>query len=301
MNWDQALKSFSTFLKLEKGLAANSVSAYLSDLKKFTAFFEEHYGSQPMLTKVGYPDLKKFITFLCDLGIAETSQARMVSALRSFFGFHLLEENIKSDPTDFLELPKIGRKLPHVLSVQEIDTMVAAIDYSKLEGERNRAIIEMMYSCGLRVSEAVNLKISEIYQSEHFIKVTGKGDKERLVPVSKYALDKLKSYFTHVRNHQIIARGHEDFVFLNRRGKKLTRVMVFLIIKELAQKAGIKKEVSPHTLRHSFATHLLEGGADLRVIQEMMGHESITTTEIYVHMDRQYLLEALTMFHPRGR
>lgn len=299
MDWTLALKSYANFLRLEKGLAKNSIQAYLSDLAKFERFLDDS-GKKPGITKVQIKHLKGFIGYLCDLGIAESSQARMVSSLKGFFKYLFLEDEIQADPTDMLELPKIGRKLPEVLSVEEIDAMIAAIDMSKDEGERNRAIIEVMYSCGLRVSELVNLKLSSLYRDEQFVKIIGKGDKERLVPIGGHAIKRLDSYLNYVRNHQDIVSGHEDFVFLNRRGKQLSRVMVFIIIKDLAERAGIKKEVSPHTLRHSFATHLLEGGADLRAIQEMLGHESITTTEIYAHMDRQFLLETVSLYHPRA-
>jgi integrase/recombinase XerD len=243
--------------------------------------------------------LRKFVTALAKLEISPYSQARIISGIKAFYRFLMYEDRITEDPAQLLEAPKLGRKLPDTLSYEEIETLLSAIPLGEPEGHRNRAMIEMLYSSGLRVSELVELKKSQIFAEVGFLKVVGKGNKERLVPVGRAALHYLKLYEEHVRSQQVPAKGQEEFVFLNRRGQKLTRVMVFLIIKKTAEKAGIQKNISPHTFRHSFATHLIEGGADLRAVQEMLGHESITTTEIYTHLDRDYLRQVLTEFHPR--
>jgi integrase/recombinase XerD len=250
---------------------------------------------------VTYVQLKEFVIWAGELGMSLKSQARLISGIKSFFKYLLLDEQINTDPSELLETPKTGRKLPVVLSIEEIDRIIAAIDLSRDDGHRNRAIIETLYSCGLRVSELVDLRITDLTLTQGFIKVTGKGSKERLVPISEKAVQDIENYFIHSRNHLAPVKGSENIVFLNRRGKKLTRVMIFTIIKTLALKAGVKKNISPHTFRHSFATHLVEGGADLRAVQEMLGHESILTTEIYTHLNREYLRDAIIMFHPRAR
>lgn len=300
MNWSIAIKSFGHYLKLERSLAANSIESYLRDVTRLQIFCEEERnGKSPK--KLETEDIQQFINWVAEIGIAPRSQARMISGIKAFYRFLLMENEIELDPTELIETPKIGRKLPEVLDPEEINRLVAAIDRSKPEGERNYAIIETMYSCGLRVSEAVNLQLSNLYFSDGFIRVVGKGSKERLVPIGGVASKQLKLYIHSVRNHQAIKPGEEDMVFLNRRGKRLTLNMIFMVIKDLAKKANISKNVSPHTLRHSFATHLVEGGADLRAVQEMLGHESITTTEIYTHLDREYLRDAIMQFHPRAK
>ncbi len=298
MNWPIQTKEFESYLKLEKSLSENSIEAYKRDVQHLISFLE--YNKMNINPEdVDLLLLEKFIGWVNQMGIHPRSQARMISGIKGFYRFLLLNEYIDNDPTALLEAPKLGRKLPTVLGVEEIDSLLGVIDLSKPEGHRNKAMLETLYSCGLRVTELVTLKISNLYFDEGFIKVTGKGDKERLVPVSPKAIREIHYYFDKTRNHQAIQKGNENFVFLNRRGKKLTRVMVFTIIKELAEKAGIKKNISPHTFRHSFATHMVEGGADLRAVQEMLGHESIITTEIYTHLDREYLRDTIIRFHPR--
>jgi len=292
------LKSFITYLRLEKSLSQNSIQAYENDLKKLLSFTQLQ-GSQKAITKLKLKDLQSFVRWLADLGLSARSQARIISGIKSFFLFLMLEKQIETDPTDLLELPKLGRKLPETLDLSEIDALIAEIDRSLPEGERNKAIIETLYSCGLRVSELINLRISHIYPEDNFLRVIGKGDKERLVPIGNQALKQIEIYIDQIRIHLNIEKGHEDFVFLNRRGKKLTRNMIFIIVKDLAEKAGIHKNISPHTFRHSFATHLVEGGADLRAVQEMLGHESIITTEIYTHLDRSFLRNEILNHHPR--
>ncbi len=293
-------KGFETFLKLERSLSGNSISAYLRDIEKLIQFLEiQNRDLSPK--EVQHNDLVDFINWLYEMGISARSQARIISGLKAFYKYLLLEDIVDSSPAELIQGPKIGRKLPEFLSIKEIDELIAAIDLSKPEGERNRAIIETMYSCGLRVSELVNLQMSNLLENEGFLVVTGKGNKERLVPIGKTALKYINYYKEHYRNHMVVKKGSEDVLFLNRRGNKLTRVMIFTIIKNLAEKAGITKNISPHTFRHSFATHLVDGGADLRAVQEMLGHESITTTEIYTHLDRQYLKDAIIQFHPRAR
>lgn len=285
-------------MRLERGMSPNTIAAYKRDLKKLRQNLEEE---KPNPLKVELKDLQSLISALAEEGIGAKSQARLISALRTFYKFLLFEDLIIVDPTEMLESPKVGRKLPDFLNLKEVEKIIDAVDMSKDEGHRNRAIMETLYGCGLRVSELTNLRISDLFFKESIIRVTGKGDKERLVPINNLAKKHIDIYREEVRVHQAVARGHEDFVFLNRRGKQLTRAMIFHIVKTLTTAAGIKKSVSPHTFRHSFATHLVEGGADLRAVQEMLGHESITTTEIYTHLDQTYLRETLLEFHPRAR
>ena len=297
MDWKTAIKGFQAYLRLEKGLSQNSIIAYVRDIEKL-----EQYASPLALHPevITLANLRQFITFVSELGMMPSSQARVLSGVKSFYKYLLLEDIIKSDPAELLESPKKQRKLPVTLSYNEIEKLITAIDLSKPEGPRNKAIIEVLYSCGLRVSELTELKLSNLYLDIEFIKVLGKGTKERLVPIGGEAIKALKIWIEQVRIHVPVKRGEEDRVFLNRRGARLTRVFIFMLIKHLAETAGIKKVISPHTLRHSFATHLVEGGADLRAVQEMLGHESITTTEIYTHLDREYLKEVITSFHPRN-
>lgn len=294
------IRSYTTYLKLEKSLSANSIEAYENDIKKLYSF-GHMLDLKKSVQDFQLSDLQSFIKWLADLGMSARSQARIISGIKSFYRFLLLEKIIESDPTELLELPKLGKKLPETLSYDEIERMVEIIDRSGPQGERNKAIIETLYSCGLRVSELVELRISNLYFDDSFIRVIGKGDKERLVPVGDQAIKQIDLYLDQVRIHLNIQRGFEDYVFLNRRGKNLTRNMVFLIVKDLAERAGIHKNISPHTFRHSFATHLVEGGADLRAVQEMLGHESIITTEIYTHLDRNYLKAEILEHHPRNR
>lgn len=300
MKWEPLQRDFKNYLRLEKSLSANSIEAYLRDVAQFKSFLE--LKSETLTPdKVQTHQIQDFLMFITELGMSERSQARIVSGLKSFFRFLILDEQIEADPTQLIEAPKLGRKLPVVLSVEEIDAIQAAIDLSTNEGHRNKAIIETLYSCGLRVSELIDLRLSHLHAEQAYIKVIGKGQKERLVPISQKALNDINFYIKGYRNHMdVIDKSAQDIVFLNRRGKKLTRVMIFTIVKQLVQAAGIQKNVSPHTFRHSFATHLVEGGADLRVVQEMLGHESILTTEIYTHLDRTFLQETLMMYHPRS-
>jgi len=299
MDWKLILRDFEGFLKLEKGLSPNSVEAYLRDIAKLMQFLElQQIRAEPQ--DLTHSQLFDFLVWINELGLSARSQARILSGLKAFYRYLLLEDLVERDPTALLEGPKLGRKLPEVLSVAEIDRLMEKIDLSKSEGRRNKAMLETLYSCGLRVSELLGLKISNIYRAEGFIRIIGKGDKERLVPVSQRALREIDFYLPD-RNSLNIQAGYEDILFLNRRGKILTRVMVFTIIRDLAKAAGVHKKVSPHTFRHSFATHLVEGGADLRAVQEMLGHESITTTEIYTHLDREYLREAIISHHPRSK
>jgi integrase/recombinase XerD len=296
--WDRYIKDFVSFLKIEKGLADNSIFAYQNDVSKLRDFSEAR---NILPQDIQYANLKEFIAELYDLGLSARSQARIISGAKQFFMFMLIEDIIKDDPSELLEMPKLGRKLPEVLTIEEIDRLMAAVDLSKNEGHRNRAIIETLYSCGLRVSELVNLRFSDLYFEEGFIRVIGKGNKERLVPVSKSVEKEIGIYNDHIRRHQHIQAGNENVVFLNRRGAKLTRVMIFTIIKDLSAAIGLTKSISPHTFRHSFATHMIEGGANLRAVQEMLGHESITTTEIYTHLDQRFLHDAIVAFHPRNK
>ncbi len=295
--WDTHKKGYKAWLRLEKSLSENSVEAYLRDVQHLTDYLQ---ATADLKTPdaVVLKDLEKFTKWINELGMTNTSQARMISGLRSFFKYCLIEEIVTIDPAALLEAPKSQRKLPDTLSFDEIEQIIAAIDLSKSEGERNRAILETLYSCGLRVSELVHLKISQLYLDVGYIRVVGKGDKERLIPIGSDAIKYIGIYREQIRNHISIKLGHEDILFLNRNGSGLSRVMIFLIIKALAKKAGIIKTISPHTFRHSFATHLVEGGADLRAVQEMLGHESITTTEIYTHLDREFLRTTLSMYHP---
>ena len=300
MQWMDAIKSFKMHLRLEKSMAQPTIEAYLHDVEKIYQFFESQ-GIKVLPLDVKIVHIQQFIEWLNGYSIAPRSQARILSGLRAFYKFLVLDNKIEKDPTELIEFPKLGRKIPDVLTVQEIDHIQDIIDLSEPEGHRNKAIIEIMYGCGLRVSELVQLKISNLYLNDGFIRVIGKGNKERLVPIGSQSIKELNLYLQHHRNHIPIQKGFEDIVFLNRRGKNLTRIMVFTIVKQLAEKAGIKKKISPHTFRHSFATHLIEGGADLRAVQEMLGHESILTTEIYTHIDREFLREAIMMYHPRAR
>jgi integrase/recombinase XerD len=294
--WEPYKKGFKAYLQLERSLAGNSIEAYLADIEKLTTFLLlKNIKKNPSELDLG--DLQQFVKWIAELGMTQSSQARIISGLRTFYKYCLLEDISKTDPTALLEAPKLKRTLPDVLSFGEIENIIASIDLSSPEGTRNKAIVETMYSCGLRVSEVVNLKLSQLYLDVGFIRVIGKGDKERLVPIGGSAIKYITIYLA-TRKHVVIQRGEEDILFLNRRGKRLTRVMIFLIIKDLVKKAGITKNISPHTFRHSFATHLVEGGADLRAVQEMLGHESITTTEIYTHLDREFLRKTLEQFHP---
>ena len=296
-NWERYIKDFVSYLKIEKGLAENSILAYQNDVDKLKEFAS---ASSKLPDQLNYEDLKQFLSTLFDLGLSARSQARIISGIKQFYGFLILENLTKVDPSELLEQPKLGRKLPEVLTIEEIDDLLNAIDLSKNEGHRNRAMLETLYSCGLRVSELVGLRFSDLFFEEGFIRVIGKGNKERLVPVSPQVQKEIDIYQQHIRNHLNIQKGSENIVFLNRRGAQLTRVMVFTIIKNLAETIGLKKNISPHTFRHSFATHLIEGGANLRAIQEMLGHESITTTEIYTHLDQRFLRDAILSFHPRN-
>lgn len=299
MNYLSYKKPFAIYLKVEKNLSGNSIDAYLSDVEKLFQFLDISYPDSN-LTNLKLKHLTDFINWVAEIGLSATSQARIISGIKGFF-IYLMEENIiANNPSELLTTPKLKRHLPEVLSREEIEDMMHAIDRSTPEGERNLAIIEVLYACGLRVSELVNLQISKIDFDEEIVSVIGKGNKERLVPIGKSARKQLSLYLNNVRVHIPIQRGFEDYVFLNRRGKPLSRVMIFLIIKDLTMKAGVEKEISPHTFRHSFATHLVEAGADLRAVQEMLGHASITTTEIYTHLDSGYLKEVISTFHPRS-
>jgi integrase/recombinase XerD len=295
--WDPYKKGFKAYLQLEKSLSDNSVQAYLRDIELLTNYLQEKKTLETP-SDITLKNLQSFLKWITELGMTATSQARIISGLRAFYKYCLMEQISKTDPTTLLEAPKLKRSLPDVLGFDEIEKIIQQVDLSKPEGERNKAILETMYSCGLRVSEVVNLKISQLYLDVGFIRVIGKGDKERLVPIGSSAIKHITIYKNTVRVHMAPVKGNEDVLFLNNRGSKLSRVMIFYIIKDLALKAGIKKTVSPHTFRHSFATHLVEGGADLRAVQEMLGHASITTTEIYTHLDREFLRKTLEKFHP---
>lgn len=295
--WEPYKKGYKAYLQLEKSLSENSVEAYLRDIDKLTSFLEQNADNRAP-SSITLKDLEAFVQWISQLGMMPGSQARIISGLKSFFKYCLTEQITSTNPTELLEAPKLKRALPDVLSFEEIESIIAEIDLSTPEGGRNKAMLETLYSCGLRVTELVNLKLSCLYLDVGFIRVTGKGDKERLVPIGSDAIKYINIYRSSIRVHIEIKPGNEDILFLNRRGSQLTRVMVFLIIKDLAKKAGIKKTISPHTFRHSFATHLVEGGADLRAVQEMLGHESITTTEIYTHLDRKFLRDTLQLYHP---
>jgi integrase/recombinase XerD len=297
MDWGNYIKSFQHYLKIERGLSKNTIDNYTFDLQRLCNYLEENAIS---VSPIAIEDetIQQFI-YTISKELNARSQARILSGLKSFFSYLLFEDYRTTNPMELIETPKIGRKLPDTLSIEEIDKLIASIDLSKEEGHRNKAILETLYSCGLRVSELINLKISDLFFDENFIKVTGKGSKDRFVPIAKSTKKHILLYKDGTRKHLKIIKGHEDTLFLNRRGKQLTRAMIFTIIKELAEKINLQKKISPHTLRHSFATHLLENGADLRSIQMMLGHESITTTEIYVHLDKKHLTQIINNFHPR--
>jgi len=295
--WEAYRRGFKAYLQLERSLADASVEAYLQDLEKMIQYLTLHFPEIGPST-VSLEHLQALVKWSGELGMYASSQSRMISGLKTFFDYCIAEQICNTDPTELLDLPKLKRSLPDLLAFEEIELMIAAIDHSKPEGHRNRAIVEVMYSCGLRVSEIVHLSFPMLYLEDEFIRVTGKGNKERLVPIGDEAIKYLRLYIQTSRKQITVKPGNEEVVFLNRRGAKLTRVMVFIIIKDLAKKAGIVKNISPHTLRHSFATHLVEGGADLRAVQEMLGHESITTTEIYTHLDGSYLRNTILQFHP---
>jgi integrase/recombinase XerD len=298
MNWTDYIKDFQYFLKLEKSLSGNSVDAYTADIKKLVQYLEyKNYPLEP--NSLTLEILREFIEWINDLGMSARTQARVISGIKAFYRFLLLDERISDDPTLLLESPKTGRKLPDVLSLEEINLLVSKIDLSKAEGHRNKAIIEVLYGCGLRVSELTGLKISDMYLDKGFIRVIGKGDKERLIPIGGKTVREIENYLPARKSFSNVDKDYRDILFLNRRGRSLTRVMIFTIVKNLSMEAGLKKTISPHTFRHSFATHLIENGADLRAVQEMLGHESILTTEIYTHLDREFLRETLHNYHPR--
>lgn len=297
--WDSYIKEFENYLKIEKSLSGNSVEAYIRDVEKLTQFFTmENIHVSP--NQVSSDNLKQFIQRINDLGLSANSQARILSGLRAFFKYLVLESVCKENPTYLIDAPRLGRKLPDVLSVEEINLLIATIDKSKPGGQRNCAILETLYGCGLRVSELINLRISYLHLDDEYIIITGKGNKQRLIPIGQSAIHEILIYKNQVRVHLNIKKGNDDILFLNRRGSKLGRVMIFTIIRQLCELSGIKKSISPHTFRHSFATHLIEGGADLRAVQEMLGHESITTTEIYTHLNREFLRDTILQFHPRA-
>lgn len=298
MRWQVLMKGFKAYLQVERSMSANTVDSYTRDIKKLAGYFgPENLKLEPEAVRLS--DLQQFVNTLAGLGISASSQSRIISGIRSFYRYLLLENEIKSDPTELLEMPKTGRKLPDVLTTDEVLSILSIIDLSEPHGERNKAIIETLYGCGLRVSELVNLKLSDLHFKENFVMITGKGDKQRIVPIGSSAIKQIEQYVTYVRNTHKVSRGSEDILFLNQRGSRMSRAMIFEIVKKLTAKAGINKVVSPHTLRHSFATHLVENGADLRAVQEMLGHASITTTEIYTHLDREFLRTNILKYHPR--
>jgi integrase/recombinase XerD len=299
MKWEESKTGYENYLKLEKSLSQNSIAAYINDINKLANFLDRKFKSIGP-DKVKLDHLKAFVEFLNERGVSPRTQARTISGIKSFYKYLLIEGKIENDPTSLLESPKIGRKLPDILSMEEIDSLINAIDLNKAEGQRNKAMLETLYSCGLRVSELVNLKITNLFFEQGYIKVEGKGEKERLVPASKSAITEINKYLNNYRKKLRVSKESENILFLNRRGRKLSRVMIFTIIKNLAEKVGMEKRISPHTFRHSFATHLINGGADLRAVQEMLGHESILTTEIYTHLDRDYLKDTIQQFHPRS-
>lgn len=300
MTWDNAIESYKTYLILEKSLSSNSVEAYLNDINKLAKYCaEKHQVKTP--DEVTYDILKDYLIYVSEVGVTNRTQARCISSIRSFFKFLVFDGKLDNNPTRLLEAPKIGRKLPNILTVDEIDAMLGAVEMYKPEGQRNKAIIEMLYSCGLRVSELIAIKLSNVNFRTSIVKIEGKGNKERIIPLSKNAKIEIKQYLKVYRDYLDIEKGYEDVLFLNKRGTALSRVMVFNIIKHLATRAGVKKNVSPHTFRHSFASHLVSGGADLRAVQDMLGHESILTTEIYTHLDDHYLKDTITKFHPRSK
>lgn len=301
MAWEIYIRGFRSFLQLEKSLSQNSVDAYLRDIGKLQQFLEVS-GQETLSPKDIEPNhLEDFLWWVSQLGMTSTSQARMLSGVRAFYRYLLMEDIIDHDPTELLEAPKIARKLPDTLNQDEVLKMIEAVDLSDPQGERNKAIIETLYGCGLRVSELTNLPVSGLHFDIGFLNVTGKGNKQRWVPIGRKATEQLQRYMKYVRSHLAIKKGNEQFVFLNQRGARLSRVMVYYVVKQLAEKAGLRKTVSPHTLRHSFATHLVENGADLRAVQDMLGHESITTTEIYTHLSREFLRDTIDRFHPRAK
>jgi len=300
MNWEIYLKGFKAFLQLEKSLSPNSVEAYLRDVTKLKEYLEIK-GQNLSPEQIDLKLLETFVRWIAEMGFTATSQARIISGIRAFYKFLLIEDILNKNPAELLEAPRTARILPDTLNRDDVIKLIEANDLSKPEGERNKAVIETLYGCGLRVSELVNLRISNLHFDIGFIKIIGKGSKERWVPVGEMAMNQINTYIRFVRDQQEVKKGNEDIVFLNRRGSKLSRVMIFNVVKQLAKLAGIQKTISPHTLRHSFATHLVEGGADLRAVQEMLGHESITTTEIYTHLDRRYLRETIEKYHPWGR
>lgn len=297
MNWDTVNRDFKRYLLLERGLAENSIEAYQNDVLKLQHYCELHEITIPQITT---KELQSFLLWINEFSISTYSQARILSGIKTFFKFLQIEYDYESNPAELIEAPRVARKLPSVLSIEEIDQLIAAIDLSSPEGMRNKAILEVLYGCGLRVSELCNLKRSNLFLDVEFIKVEGKGNKERLIPIGQQAIQYLKIYLNEVRVHTPVKAGNEDYVFLNRRGAALSRVMIYIIVKDLATKINLQKEISPHTFRHSFASHLVEGGADLRAVQDMLGHESITTTEIYTHIDKDYLQSVITQYHPRS-
>ncbi len=299
MDWKSSIGGFKSYLKLEKSLSENTVEAYIRDINKLTQYLN-HKSLKQSADQIELTHLQDFLVWANELGMNARTQSRVISGIKSFFKYLLIEDIRKDDPTELLESPKIGRKLPETLSTEEIEELIAAIDLSKPNGERNKAMLETLYGSGLRVSELIGLKISNIFFNDNFLKITGKGDKERLVPIGSVALKQIEIYRELVRSHLDINPEYIDILFLNKLGSKLSRVMVFKIIKTLAERIGLKKNISPHTFRHSFATHLIEGGADLRAVQEMLGHESIITTEIYTHLDRDFLRNEIIQFHPRS-
>ncbi len=298
MDWPSGIRGFKSYLRLERSLSANTVGAYLQDVDKLVQYADTLGGKSP--DSLSAADLKNFLQWVNELGMLPSTQARVLSGLKAFFKYLMMEDLIQNDPSALLESPKTARKLPDTLSIIDINKLMDAIDLSKPEGMRNKAMLEVLYGCGLRVTELTTLRISNLFLEIEFIKILGKGNKERLVPIGAEAVKFLKIFMEEVRVHISIKPGKEDFVFLNNRGNPISRVMVFLIVKGLAEKTGLNKSISPHTFRHSFATHLIEGGADLRAVQEMLGHESITTTEIYTHLDRDYLRDTIIHFHPRS-
>ncbi len=296
--WTPYIKGFRSYSQLERSLSSNTVEAYEHDIEKLVQFLDfKQYSFSP--EQIKHEHLQEFLRWVSDLGMMARTQARVLSGVKAFYKYLLMENVLQDDPTELIEGPSIGKKLPDFLTVEEINILLSAIDLSLPEGQRNKAMLETLYSCGLRVSELIGLQLSQSYFNDGFVKVTGKGNKERIIPMGNSAIKQIGLYTDGIRNHLPIQKGHEDYIFLNRRGRKLSRVMVFMIIKDLASRAGIRTTISPHTFRHSFATHLIEGGADLRAVQEMLGHSSITTTEIYTHLDKDYLRSAILQFHPR--
>tara|TARA_B100000902_G_scaffold70377_1_gene76126 strand:+ start:7170 stop:8063 length:894 start_codon:yes stop_codon:yes gene_type:complete len=297
MSWETTILGFKSYLEIERSLSPNSVDAYIRDIKKLANFARKINKNQLQIQK---NDLSKFVNNISKSGVSVRTQCRIISGIKAFYKYLLIEDYINTNPSELLESPRVGQKLPDILTIEEVDLLIEAIDLSKNEGSRNRAMLEILYSCGLRVTELITLKLSNINLKEGFIRVIGKGNKERLSPIGDTAIKYLNIYLDEKRNFQSVKRGYDDILFLNRRGKQLSRVMIFTIIKRLSVKINLRKKISPHTFRHSFATHLIKGGADLRAVQEMLGHESITTTEIYTHLDKDYLREAIISFHPRS-